>query len=117
MLARRYVSGISVEGLEVRTSGLSLTIGPGSIAVPEGTAMLTEPVTFTFPPAAVPSDIAIGFDLLGRIFVERHDRGQPSQAAERLVGTMVIYVWFTLEPTTTDLSQVMINVKRPAINL
>lgn len=111
MIVRQYINGVEIEGLEVSTNDLQLTIQPGSFALPDSKVTLIEPVTLDFPPADVPSDIVIGFDRLGRLYVDRHDRGQPPEGRESpQFGILSHYVYFTLPPGATDLADVAINV-------
>lgn len=114
MIKRQYVSGIKLEGMEVSTNGVQLTIQPGSLEVPGGKATLSEPVVLHFPPADVESDIQIGFDGLGRLYVDRNDRGQPRKREIRF-GTLAHYIYFTLLPDTTDLADIAINVLYEAL--
>lgn len=111
MILRHYVNGIKINGLDISVDGLQLTIGAGSIEVSNGIATLTESVTLEFPPADTISDIQIGFDNMGRLYVDRHDRGQPKERALRF-GTLTHYIYFTIHPNTTDLADIPINVLR-----
>lgn len=111
MIVRQYVDGAEIKGLEVQTDGMRLTIQPGSFALPNGRITLPEPVALDFPPADVFSDIQIGFDGMGRLYVDRHDRGRPAGEREKpRFGIFSHYVYFTLPPDATDLAGIAINV-------
>lgn len=109
MIVRHYVQGMKVDGLDVSTQGLQLNIAPGTMEVPGGKVTLTEPVALEFAPADVVSDIQIGFDGLGRLYVDRNDRGESRERAMRF-GVLTHYIYFALPPDATDLAGVAINV-------
>lgn len=116
MIVRQYVSGIQIDGMAVSTNGLQLTIQPGTMEVPGGKITLTEPVILDFPPAEAVSDIQIGFDGLGRLYVDRYDRGQQRKQGQTMrFGTLAHYIYFTLQPDTIDLADIAINVLCEAI--
>jgi hypothetical protein len=108
LIARRYVRGIKISGLQVSTAGLTLTIQPGSITVAEQTVALKEAVTLEFPTSDKVADVQIGFDLFGRLYVDRYVRGEPRE--ERRFAVLTHYIHFTLPPGTTDLASVMVHV-------
>jgi hypothetical protein len=111
VIVRQYVEGVEIEGLGVSTDGLRLTIQPGSLELPSGKVTLTEPVVLEFAPADVVSDVQIGFDGLGRLYVDRHGRGQPPEEQKRpRFGIFSHYVYFALPLDATDLANVAINV-------
>lgn len=109
MIIRHYVNGIKINGLDITVNGLQLSISAGSIEVANRIATLAESVALEFPPADVISDIQIGFDGMGRLYVDRHDRGKPRTETLQF-GTLTHYVYFTIHPDTTDLADIPINI-------
>ncbi len=106
MLLRKYVAGLEIEGLDVEVNGMALTIAPGKLVLPTGQAELTEPCTMNFPPPIKgKSNVVIGFDMLGRLFVERGQKDTNDR-----FGTMTIYIHFEILSDTEDLKDVPIFV-------
>ncbi len=114
MIVRRYVDGIQVEGLDVSVNGMSMTISPGKIILPNGTGILDEEVTLDFSPSVNGSNVVIGFDMFGRMYVERNDIGEKRQDRKKF-GILTHYIYFTIEPDTEDLRDILINVLYPPL--
>jgi hypothetical protein len=111
MVRQHLVDGIITEGLKISTSGNTLTIQPGRVVVPDGEATLRDARTFIFEPQEQNTYVAIGFDRIGRFFVEWPKPGEEPQA-EAKYGVLTLVCYFDLPAGTTDLSDVIVNVVR-----
>jgi hypothetical protein len=130
VIMRQYVNNITTEGLNVTTDGNTLTLTAGTITIPHEKATLETDQMFVFLPEAGKTNVLIGFDRFGRLFVEwntpRPDqpvvkaiicqrdgtRVYMEQQASKLYGIMTHLVYFDLPAGEVDLSNIIVNVVR-----
>ena len=108
---RHYVNRMSTEGLKVSTQGNTLTIQPGRVVLPDGEAELRKERTFVFDPQDRRTQVTLGFDRIGRFFIE-WPKPEEEPQAEVKFGILTHLVYFDIPAGEVDLSQTIINVVR-----